>query len=209
MQYHPDLHDHGLPYDPLKALVVPRPIGWISTVDERDGVNLAPYSFFNLIADRPAYVMFASAGRKDSLRNVEVTGEFVCNLATEDLYDQMLASSAPYPHGESEPKHLGIAMRPSVRVKPPTVAAAHAALECIHFRTVNLPGADDGELSPYRVVIGRVVSVYVDDDAIDDKGFIRAEILRPVGRLGYRDYSIVDKTFAQPLPPAPDPTSLA
>jgi len=203
MHYDPDRHNHGLPDDPLKALVVPRPIGWISTVDERGGVNLAPYSFFNLIADRPGYVMFASAGRKDSLRNVEVTGEFVCNLATDALFDDMLASSAPLPHGQSEPAHLGITMRPSVRVNPPTVAAARAALECVHYRTINLPGVDDGELSPYQMVLGRVVSVYIDDTAIDADGHVRADLLRPVGRLGYSDYATVERVFARPRPTTP------
>ncbi|NUS43071.1 MAG: flavin reductase family protein [Mycobacteriaceae bacterium] len=204
MHYSPDHHDHGLPYDPLKSLVVPRPIGWISTVDERGGVNLAPYSFFNLIADRPAYVMFASDGRKDSLRNVEVTGEFVCNLVTEELYEQMMATAAPFPHGQSEPERLGIDMRPSIRVNPPTVAAARASLECVHYRTVNLPGANDDQLSPYQVVIGRVVSVSVDDAALDPKGYVRPDLLRPVARLGYQHYAIIENTFAHPLPKAPD-----
>jgi flavin reductase (DIM6/NTAB) family NADH-FMN oxidoreductase RutF len=200
MHYDPERHNHGLPADPLKALVVPRPIGWVSTVDERGRVNLAPYSFFNLVADQPGYVMFASAGRKDSLRNVEVTGEFVCNLVSESLFEDMLASSAPFPHGRSEPEELDIAMRPSIRVNPPTVAAARAALECVHYRTINLPGADDDELSPYQMVLGRVVSVYLDDSAIDAEGHVRADILRPVSRLGYEEYSVVERTFSRNRP---------
>lgn len=200
MHYEPDRNDHGLPDDPLKSVIVPRPIGWISTVDERGAVNLAPYSYFNLIADEPAYVVFASSGRKDSLRNIEVTGEFVCNLVGAELFEDMLATSAPYPHGLSETEQLDIAIRPSFRVNPPMVEATRAALECVHYRTMNLPGVDDAELSPYRMVIGRVVSVYIDDTAIDPDGRIRTEILRPVCRLGYQEYSIVDSTFSRPQP---------
>lgn len=203
MYYDPDRRDHGLPHDPLKALVAPRPIGWISTIDENDVVNLAPYSFFNLIAERPAYVMFSSHGRKDSLRNAEATGEFVYNLATEDLFEEMLASSAPYPPGESEPAHLGITMRPSKRVAPPAVAGAHATLECLHHRTIELPGVTEDQPNDYWLVIGRVVAVYIDDDMIVD-GLVRAESLHPVSRLGYLDYAVTSATFARrrPGPPA-------
>jgi len=196
MYYIPDERDHGLPHDPLKALVTPRPIGWISSVDANGVVNLAPYSFFNLLSERPAYVMFSSAGPKDSLRNIEATGEFVCNLAGAALFEEMLASSAAYPAGRSEPEHLDIAMRESRWVTPPSVAAAHAALECAHHETVELPG------SGYRMVIGRILGVYIDDKVIVD-GLVSSTLIRPVSRLGYLDYSITEQTFARPRPPVP------
>jgi flavin reductase (DIM6/NTAB) family NADH-FMN oxidoreductase RutF len=197
MDYDPDTADHGLPHNPLKALVTPRPIGWISTVDGNGVVNLAPYSFFNLLSEQPAYVMFSSGGRKDSLRNAESTGEFVCNMATEDLFEEMLASSAAFPAGQSEPEHLGIEMRPSRKVSPPAVAAAHATLECVHHQTIELPG------SGYHMVLGRVVHVHIDDAALHD-GMVHSAALRPVSRLGYLDYSVTDRTFARTRPPAPE-----
>ena len=197
MYYTPDERDHGLPHDPLKALVTPRPIGWISSVDAAGVVNLAPYSFFNLLSDRPAYVMFSSGGRKDSLRNIEATNEFVCNLASADLFEEMLASSAAYPPGQSEPEHLGIPMRESKRVTPPSVAAAHATLECAYHQTVELPG------SGYHMVIGRVLGVYLDEEVLVN-GLVSPERVRPVSRLGYLDYAITEQTFARPRPPAPN-----
>jgi flavin reductase (DIM6/NTAB) family NADH-FMN oxidoreductase RutF len=83
------------------------------------------------------------------------------------------------------------------------VATSRAALECVHYRTINLPGVDDAELSPYQVVIGRVVSVYIDDAAIDPDGYVRTEILRPVSRLGYQEYSVIERSFSRPWPAPP------
>ncbi len=123
MFYEPRLRNHGLSHDPLKALVAPRPIGWISSLGADGTVNLAPYSFFNMVSDRPPIVMFSSDGRKDSLRNVEETGEFVCNIVTTDFTHQMNTSSAPYPHGVNEFEKAGLAMEPSRLVKPPRVGA--------------------------------------------------------------------------------------
>lgn len=198
MDYDPDVRDHGLPHDPLKALVVPRPIGWISTMDADGVVNLAPYSYFNLIAEHPAYVMFSSAGRKDSQTNAENTGEFVYNLVTEDLVDQAVASSEPYPHHMSEPELVGIGMRPSKRVAPPAVAAAKANLECVYLRTIELPGLN-GRPNRNSVVIGHVVHVHIDDDMIED-GLARTERFGPVGRFGYLDYATVWDTVTRKRP---------
>lgn len=196
MYYDPDKRDHGLPHDPLKALVVPRPIGWISTVDANGTANLAPYSFFNLLSESPAYVMFSSAWAKDSLTNIEATGEFVCNLSSEHLFEEMLASSAAYPPGASEPEHLNIQMRKSNRVAAPSVADAHATLECAYHLTLELPG------SGYHAVIGRVLSVYISEDVLVD-GLVSTEKVRPVSRLGYRDYAITEHTFDRLRPPDP------
>ena len=199
MDYDADLRNHGLPHDPLKALIVPRPIGWLSTMDANGVVNLAPYSYFNLIAEHPAYVMFSSAGRKDSQTNIEETGEFVYNLVTEDLVDLAVASSEPYPPDQSEPERVGIRMRPSKRVAPPAVAAAKANLECVYHRTIELPGLN-GKANRNSVVIGHVVHVHIDDDVIED-GIARTERFGPVGRLGYLDYSTVSNTVVRARPP--------
>src|SRR3954471_3049323 len=123
-------HGHGLPHDPFKAIVAPRPIGWISSVDVNGVVNLAPYSFFNAFCDAPPIVGFSSSGRKDSQRNIEATGEFVANLATMRHAQAVNGSSAPVPPDINEMDLVGLTAAPSRLVKPPRVAEAPAALEC-------------------------------------------------------------------------------
>src|ERR687898_726157 len=118
---------HGLPHDPFKAIVTPRPIGWITAVSRKGEIHLSPYSFFNAVSDNPHMVAFSSDGRKDAVTFVEETGEFVCNLATFDLRDQMNLTSAPLPRGESELDKAGLTAAPSRLVKPPRVAEAPAA----------------------------------------------------------------------------------
>jgi flavin reductase (DIM6/NTAB) family NADH-FMN oxidoreductase RutF len=176
---------HGLPHDPFKALVAPRPIGWISSLDKQGRVNLAPYSFFNAISDKPHMVAFSSAGTKDSLQNILETGEFVCSMATYDLRDAMNATSATLPHGTSEFDHAGLEAAPSFRVKPPRVKAAPAALECKLLQTVPLVSLE-GEQS-YTLVIGQVVAIYI-DDAMIKNGLVDTAALDLIARGGYHDY---------------------
>jgi flavin reductase (DIM6/NTAB) family NADH-FMN oxidoreductase RutF len=140
-------HGHRLPHDPFKAIVAPRPIGWISTVDSGGRVNLAPYSFFNAFCERPPIIGFSSGGRKDSQRNVEETGEFVFNLATRRQAEAMNRTSAPFPRGVNEFEAAGIASAPSRLVKPPRVADAPAALECKLLLVLPLKDLD-GEPTP-------------------------------------------------------------
>src|SRR6516162_7027878 len=121
---------HGLPHDPFKAIVAPRPIGWISSIDPDGRVNLAPYSFFNAFCEAPPIVGFSSGGRKDSQRNVEATGEFVVNLATRKHAEAMTLTSASVPHGIDEMALAGLAAAPCRLVRPPRVANAPAALQC-------------------------------------------------------------------------------
>ena len=121
---------HRLPHDPFKAIVAPRPIGWISTVDAEGRPNLAPYSFFNAFCDNPPVVGFSSSGRKNSQRNVEETGEFVVNLATRRQAEAMNRTSATLPHGVNKFEAAGLRAAPSRLVRPPRVADAPAALEC-------------------------------------------------------------------------------
>ena len=191
--YEPRL-GHGLPHDPFKAIVAPRPIGWISTVDSEGRVNLAPYSFFNAFNSNPPIVGFASEGRKDSLRNVEATGEFVCNLATRPLAEVMNRSSAPLPHGESEMELAGIEPAPSRLVRPPRVAAAPAALECRLLQVVPLHDLEGGTLDTH-LVLGQVVGVHIDRAYLVD-GIFDLRAARPIGRCGYRgDYAEMGDMF--------------
>jgi flavin reductase (DIM6/NTAB) family NADH-FMN oxidoreductase RutF len=188
MFYDATAKNHGLPHDPFKALVTPRPIGWITSMSAKGEVNLSPYSFFNAVSDSPPMVAFASHGRKDALTYVEETGEFVCNLATYDLRNQMNATSAVLPRGENEMLHAGLAAAPSRMVKPPRVADAPAALECKWLQTVPLTDLGGGEAA-YFLVIGQVVGVYIDDRFIVD-GLVDTAAMRPIARSGYRDYFV-------------------
>jgi len=191
--YEPRL-GHGLPHDPFKAIVAPRPIGWISTVDAEGRVNLAPYSFFNAFNTKPPVVGFCSEGPKDSVTNAEATGEFVCNLATRELAEAMNATSASLPRGQSEMEFAGLAAAPSRLVKPPRVAASPAALECRVTQIVVLTGLD-GAAYGSRLVLGEVVGVHIDPNFLVDGRFDTAAA-RPIARCGYRgDYAEVSSLF--------------
>src|SRR5437870_8100122 len=137
MFYDTSKNDHGLPHNPFKAIVAPRPSGWITTMSLKGETNLAPYSFFNGITDKPPIVMFSSEGPKDSVAFVEETKEFVCSLATYELRDQMNGTSAPLARGKSEMEATGLTPAPSRFVKPPRVAASPCALECKWLKTVS------------------------------------------------------------------------
>jgi flavin reductase (DIM6/NTAB) family NADH-FMN oxidoreductase RutF len=137
--YEPEHRDRELlPHDPFKAFVAPRPIGWVSTVGPDGEVNLAPYSYFNAVSDRPPTVMFSSDGPKDSATYAHATGEFVWNLATYDLREAMNQTSAALPRGENEFELAGLEMAPSRLVTPPRVAASPVAFECRVIERVQL-----------------------------------------------------------------------
>ncbi len=189
---------HGLPHDPVKALVAPRPIGWVSALSAAGELNLSPYSFFNQVSDRPHMVMFSSAGRKDAVTFVEETGEFVCSVATWDQREQMNATSAPLPRGMNEFGHAGLGTEPSVLVRPPRVRGTPAALECRHVKTVPLEPLGGGE-AVYLMVIGQVVGVHIDDGLIED-GLVRTERMRVIMRAGYHDYFVADAKFSMTRP---------
>ncbi|GEP03938.1 flavin reductase family protein [Methylobacterium oxalidis] len=181
---HYDPENRTLPHNPLKALVAPRPIGWISAMNRDGALNLAPYSFFNAVADD--MVAFSSSGRKDAMTFAEEGGEFVCNLATFDLREAVNATSAPLPRGDSEFDFAGLATAPSRKVRPPRVAAAPAAIECRWLQTVPLVPLGGGEPGNF-LVIGQVVSVYIDDRFVAD-GRVDTGAMRPIMRGGYFDY---------------------
>lgn len=199
MFYDAERNDHGLPHDPFKALVSPRPIGWISSLSKDGKVNLAPYSFFNAISSKPNMVMVSSEGLKDTIRNIAETGEFVCSLATFDLRLEMNQTSAPLPHGESEFAHAGLTPVPSQKVRPPRVSESPVALECV---TVEVRALVDrhGRTLDRHVAIGEVVGVHIDDRLIVD-GRVDITRARPIARLGYRDYAVIDQVFELTRPP--------
>ncbi len=199
MYYDARKNNHGLEYDPVKAIVAPRPIGWISTINEEGGVNLAPYSFFNLVSYRPHYVMFSSHGRKDSLRNAEREGEFVCSVATLPLFDEVNRTGAAVAPDVDEMQLAGLEAMPSQFVRPPRVAKSPAALECRYHQTVELPAADrHGEA--YFMVIGEVVGVYIEDRVLRG-GRYNTEMAEALGRLGYFDYTVA-RTIDVPAEPS-------
>ncbi len=183
---------HGLKFDPFKALAVPRPIGWISTVSRDGALNIAPYSFFNAVSDRPPMVMFSSSGRKDSLRNIEDTGEFTCSIASYDLRDQMNLSSATVAHGVDEFALAGLTPAASTFVKAPRVAQSPAAFECRLWKTIELPGLPSKPEQFSTVVFGMVVGIYIDDAFIRD-GIVDTGAMRPLARLGYMEYAVVER----------------
>ncbi|MEK9724020.1 MAG: flavin reductase family protein [Rhodospirillaceae bacterium] len=190
MHYDSVRNEHGLKHDPFKALVAPRPIGWVSSVSPDGVLNLAPYSFFNAVSDKPHYVFFTSSGRKDSMRNVEKTGEFTCSLSTWDTRDGMNISSAPVPGSADEFQLANLETAPSQFVAPPRVKAAPAALECKYWKTVEMPDVEPGTDMGHFMVIGQVVGVYIDDAFIND-GIVDTAAMRPIARMGYMDYAVV------------------
>src|SRR5665213_1548975 len=194
MYFDPRNKEYPLKNDPLTTLVVPRPIGWISTISPSGIVNLAPYSFFNAVASRPPFVMFASAGRKHSQHNAEVSGEFVHNLTTWELREEMSITSADVGPDVSEPDLAHLEMVPSIAVKPPRVKRSPVAFECKYVKTVDLPGTD-GKANPYSIVIGEVVGIYIADEVIID-GKVDLTQARAIARLGGVDqYTSVDNIF--------------
>ncbi|MCX7314133.1 MAG: flavin reductase family protein [Hyphomicrobiales bacterium] len=198
MFYDTRKNDHGLPHNPFKAIVAPRPIGWITTMSLKGEINLAPYSFFNGITDKPPIVMFSSEGAKDSVAFAEETKEFVCSLTTYDLQIQMNGTSAPLPRGESEMAATGLEAAPSRLVKPPRVAASPCALECKWLQTVRLNDIEGKALDRY-VVFGQAIGVYINDTFIKN-GRLDTAAMKPIARLGYDEYAVIDSVFKMTRP---------
>jgi flavin reductase (DIM6/NTAB) family NADH-FMN oxidoreductase RutF len=202
--YEPDARDRALlPHDPFKAIVAPRPIGWISTLDA-DGVpNLAPYSFFNAVCDAPPIVMFSSSGMKHSASHAHAAREFVWNLPSYELREAVNLTSAELDAGESEFTHAGLSLAPSRIVGPPRVAEAPVALECRVTQTLSLHGLD-GAPADHHMVLGQVVGVHIDERFVDARGQVDTAALQPIARCGYRDeYAVVTELFRMSRPGAP------
>ncbi len=195
MFYEPDKRDKTiLPHDPFKAIMAPRPIGWITSMSAKGEINLAPYSFFNGVNSRPNLLMFGSEGRKDSVAFIEETKEFVCSLATYDLREQMNATSAPLARGVNEMVRAGLEPAPSRLVKPPRVAASPCALECKLVKIVPME-TYDGQPVDCHVVFGQVIGVHIDDRFVID-GRLDTAAMQPIARCGYDEYAVVEWVFS-------------
>ncbi|HMK84898.1 MAG TPA: flavin reductase family protein [Steroidobacteraceae bacterium] len=203
MFYSFDRPDPALSPSPFKACVIPRPIGWISTVDAAGRRNLAPFSFFNAISEEPPMVMFCAngqhvdGGEKDSVKNARETGEFVVNLATWALRLQVNESSAEVHRSVDEFKLAGLTPAPSLRVRAPRVSESPISLECVVSDIYELPTESPGELG--RMVMGRVLGMHIAEEAIVQCR-VSAAKLKPIARLGYSEYTVVEEIFKMTRP---------
>ncbi|MBV1865096.1 MAG: flavin reductase family protein [Rhodobacteraceae bacterium] len=199
MFYRPTEDGHGLPHNPFKAIVSPRPIGWISSRDAAGNANLAPYSFFNGVGEAPPMVMFGAGNqkigqneRKDSVANILETEEFCVNMVSSDLADAMNITSGHYPRDVDEFARAGLSKATGRVVDVPYVRDAPAVLECRLFKVIDLPGSS-------RMVIGEVVGIHINDAHLKD-GILDVTSYRPLARLGYKDYTSVSEVFALERP---------
>lgn len=175
-------HGHGLPHDPFKAIIGPRPIGWISSVNASGAGNLAPYSFFNAFSDKPPIIGFCSSGWKHSVANIDATGEFVWNLATRPLAEAMNASSAAVAPEINEFQLAGLTSLPSALVKPARVGESPVNFECRLTQLIRLEAADGAPVNSW-LVLGEVVMVHVDTALLVD-GIYDTAAARPILRAG-------------------------
>lgn len=201
MHYRPEARDRTLlPHDPIKAIVAPRPIGWISALSARGEINLSPYSFFNLLSSPPTpIVVFSSEGKKDAVSFIEETGEFTCSLATFEMAQQMSLTSAPLPRGTSEFDFARLETAPSTLVKPPRVKDTPAALECKLLSITELTDIEGRKIDRF-MVLGQVIGVYLDERYVIN-GQFDMTAARTIARCGYADYAVVDSVFSIQRPP--------
>jgi flavin reductase (DIM6/NTAB) family NADH-FMN oxidoreductase RutF len=202
MYYETRKNNHGLAHNPFKSCVIPRPIGWISSCDESGLVNLAPYSYFNAIADSPPMVMFSATKRsngdqKDTLRNVERTKEFVVNIATWDLRHAVNLSSAEFEPDVSEVTAAQLSTLPSIQIKPPRIAGSPIHLECIYHQSIQLPSTEEKHQN--CMVLGEVVGIHIDDSVIKE-GKIDVTLFKAIARLGYMEYAAITEIFSMQRP---------
>jgi flavin reductase (DIM6/NTAB) family NADH-FMN oxidoreductase RutF len=185
----------------FNAIIAPRPIGWISTVDKAGTANLAPFSYFNLVSSLPPILAFScnspeDRDAKDTLANVRATGEFVYNMASLDLIEKVNASAFPLPHGEDEFDYVGLKKAASVHVTPPRVADAPVNLECRVLKIIRL-GEGEGEI-PTHVTFGQVVGVHMQERFLSPEGYFLTELAQPVARLGGIQYAASAPPFELP-----------
>lgn len=201
MFYETETNRHGLAHDPFKAIVAPRPIGWIGTRGRDGSVNLSPYSFFNAVSDRPKIVMFSSSGRKDSLKNAEETGVFTASFVGFDLVEKVNLSSVVVPYGVSEFEIAGLTPVEGRLVSAPFVGEAVAALEC-RVTEVHTLKTLEGGASDSHAVFGQVVGIHINESVIRNGRFDVA-LARPVARMGYMDFAEQAPVFEMFRPEAP------
>jgi flavin reductase (DIM6/NTAB) family NADH-FMN oxidoreductase RutF len=194
---------HGLPHDPFKSCVAPRPIAWVSSIHPNGTVNLAPYSFFNALSSDPPTVMIsfngyhAHGGEKDTLYNIKASGEFVVNMVPLELKDAMNATTANAGHDVDEFELAGLTAEASALVRPPRVAQAPIHLECAFHQEIELPCTAPDSIN--RMIIGRVLGVHISDEVLVD-GLVDLNRIKPLARLGYMQYSAVESLFAMARP---------
>lgn len=205
MKYMPGSEKCPLPFSPFKSCTVPRPIGWISTISP-DGVeNLAPYSQWQNLTFDPPMVMFAAnqypdGRRKDTVINAEKTGWFVWNMATWDLREAMNITSMALPYGESEIERAGLKTVKADLSDVPMVADSPCHFECRYIATHRLKGSSD--VGTVDIVFAEVVKIHVKDEYIDEHGKLDIKKIRPIARLGYYDYTVIDNVFEMRIPMA-------
>ena len=204
MHYRPGLDARPLPFDPFKSCTVPRPIGWLSTVDAAGRANLAPYSQWQNITFDPPMVMFAAnvtpdGRRKDTVLNAEETGWFVWNMATWDLREAVNISAMELPKGADEFLKAGVTKAPCIDAPGPRVAESPCHFEVKWLTTTRFPG---GKAGPVDVVFGEVKRIHVRDDVVTPEGKLDIPKIRPVARMGYYDYTVVAETFEMRIPGA-------
>jgi flavin reductase (DIM6/NTAB) family NADH-FMN oxidoreductase RutF len=194
---------HGLPHDPFKSCVVPRPIAWVSSVHPNGAVNLAPFSFFNALASDPPMVMISftgyheHGGEKDSLYNIKSSGEFVVNMVPLTLKEAMNTTTEPVAHEVDELELAGLNTEESVLVKPPRVKEAPIHMECELFQEIKLPCTLKDSIN--TTIIGKVLGIHIKEEVLTD-GIIDLSKIRPIARLGYNQYTSVDNIFTMTRP---------
>jgi flavin reductase (DIM6/NTAB) family NADH-FMN oxidoreductase RutF len=203
MHFDPRLTECPLPYDPFKSCTVPRPIGWLSTVSRDGEHNLAPYSQWQNLTFDPPMVMFAAnqsvlGGRKDTVRNIEETGWFVWNMATYDLREAVNISAMALPRGVDEFERAGVTKAPSVLSACMRVAESPCHFECRYVTTLRLPGRS--EVGTVDIVVAEVARIHIRDDVLTPEGKIDILKIRPIARMGYYDYTVVDTIFEMRIP---------
>lgn len=199
MFFEPESRDRKVfPWDPFKGLVVPRPIGWISSMNKAGQLNLAPYSFFNGVLSRPRIVGFCSESEKDAAAFAIESGEFTWSMATWDLREKMNATSEGLPRGTSEFDFAGLATAPCRLVRAPRVADSPAAMECKVTQVVRVLDVDGRETGGV-VVYGQVVGMHIDERCMKDGRFDLAAV-KPIARCGYDEYAVVERVFAMTRP---------
>lgn len=190
---------HGLAHDPMKAIIAPRPIGWISTVDASGGVNLAPYSFFNAICSRPPILAFSNEKESDSLRNARETGEFVFNMVGAELAQAMNKTSAAVAPDVDEMALAGLTPAPCRFVRAPRVAESPASMECRVLQIIHLHDLE-GRPTRSHLVIGQVVGVHISRRYLKD-GVFDTAAPRPLARCGsWGDYAVVSELIEMARP---------
>jgi flavin reductase (DIM6/NTAB) family NADH-FMN oxidoreductase RutF len=190
-------------YRALVGVVTPRPIAWVTSIDRQGRANLAPFSFYNTFGGTPPVVVFSpnrklDGSKKDTLRNIAETGEFVINAAVAELAEQVNLSSTGLPHGESEIELTGLTAAPSLKVKPPRIQESPVHLECRLLQILQIGAAPQSA----NLVIGQVLLMNIDDRILDARGRIDPRKLRAIGRLGGSYYTQSDDPFEMQRPPS-------